>query len=253
MLDEERVSTELGERVLVRLGATDEKKLAPEEARKVNGLIDADFQQHAGMPEWFRRATPATPATKLFRLVAALVAPALAVVSLWQGWPLPVTLFLVATTILFLRGLSGGVKEKSHSLGAQGTAYRQQAVGFRTYLRTAESRQLDFEADEDVYRRYLPWAVLFGETKRWTKVCTRLAAAGRIGEPDVSFVAGASSTRDVERRLKRVSSEFRRPSARRGTTSSRRKPPRRTSSGGRSGLSSRGGGSGSGGSRARSW
>lgn len=91
-------------------------------------------------------------------------------------------------------------------LAADGTALRDQIRGFRTYIATAEANQLNFEADQDIFRRYLPWAVLFGLTERWTKVCQQLAAAGSIPELDTSFLAGSGSASDLSRGMSSITS-----------------------------------------------
>jgi len=60
---------------------------------------------------------------------------------------------------------------------AKGSAMLAQARGFREYIRTAEAEQLRFEERADVFSRYLPFAVVFGEADRWVKVFGPLAAA----------------------------------------------------------------------------
>jgi hypothetical protein len=60
---------------------------------------------------------------------------------------------------------------------AAGTAVLAQARGFREYIRTAEAEQLRFEEGQDIFSRYLPYAVVFGETDRWVRVFGSLAAA----------------------------------------------------------------------------
>ena len=60
---------------------------------------------------------------------------------------------------------------------ARGSAVLAQARGFREYIRTAEAEQLRFEEGQDVFSRYLPFAVVFGEAKRWVRVFGPLAAA----------------------------------------------------------------------------
>lgn len=59
-------------------------------------------------------------------------------------------------------------------------ALLDQIIGFRTYLATAEAHQLPFEAGQDIYSRYLPSAVLFGITDKWTDTCQQLVAQGAI-------------------------------------------------------------------------
>lgn len=76
-----------------------------------------------------------------------------------------------------------------------------QVEGFHTYLATAEAEQLADEADHDIFQRYLPWAVLFDLTERWTRVCQDLASQGRIATPDFAFVAGAASVSEFTRSM----------------------------------------------------
>ena len=67
---------------------------------------------------------------------------------------------------------------------ADGTAVLAQTLGFRQYLATAEAEQLKFEEGEDLFSRYLPFAIVFGLTERWAAVFARLAAQGRaVTEP----------------------------------------------------------------------
>jgi hypothetical protein len=61
---------------------------------------------------------------------------------------------------------------------AKGTALLAQAKGFRLYLEKAEANQLRFEEGEDIFSRYLPFAIVFGVAERWAKVFATLAASG---------------------------------------------------------------------------
>ncbi|GAA1600021.1 MULTISPECIES: DUF2207 domain-containing protein [Kribbella] len=72
-----------------------------------------------------------------------------------------------------------------------GRAVTDQVVGFQTYLATAEAQQLRFEEGEDIFSKYLPWAIAFGLADRWQKVCEQLVAAGRI-PPDPYWYSGPS-------------------------------------------------------------
>lgn len=68
---------------------------------------------------------------------------------------------------------------------AAGSAVLAQAEGFRMYLATAEANQLRFEEGEDLFSRYLPYAVAFGLTERWANLFAQLAAQGRaLAEPN---------------------------------------------------------------------
>jgi uncharacterized membrane protein YgcG len=61
-----------------------------------------------------------------------------------------------------------------------GRALTDQVIGFRTYLATAEADQLRFEEGEDIFSKYLPWAIVFDLADRWQRICAQLVAAGRI-------------------------------------------------------------------------
>lgn len=73
-------------------------------------------------------------------------------------------------TVGAARWLTSG-RFRRGSRTALGRAMTDQVQGFRDYLRSAEADQLRFEADEDLYSRYLPWAVGFGIADRWSSVC----------------------------------------------------------------------------------
>jgi uncharacterized membrane protein YgcG len=74
---------------------------------------------------------------------------------------------------------------------AAGTAVLAEAVGFQRYLETAEANQIRFEEGEDLFSRYLPYAIVFGVAERWANVFGELAAQGRA-VPEPSWYAGSS-------------------------------------------------------------
>jgi hypothetical protein len=61
---------------------------------------------------------------------------------------------------------------------AVGHAVHVQALGFREYLKTAEADQIRFEEGVDIFSRYLPYAMIWGEAKRWTTLFAQLAERG---------------------------------------------------------------------------
>ena len=63
---------------------------------------------------------------------------------------------------------------------AKGSAVLAQARGFKLYLSTAEANQIRFEEGQDIFSRYLPYAIVFGEAERWAKIFAQLQAEGRI-------------------------------------------------------------------------
>ncbi|WP_369796726.1 DUF2207 domain-containing protein [Cellulomonas sp. URHE0023] len=73
---------------------------------------------------------------------------------------------------------------------ADGTAALAQSMGFRRYLATAEANQLKFEEGEDIFSRYLPYAIVFGLADRWARVFSELAAQGRAVAQPGWYVGG---------------------------------------------------------------
>lgn len=220
--------------------ATQQGPLPDKNARGMGEAMEAAAKRTLNSTGWFKQGS-ARPNLGLFLYLLpwALWIGGLAVVIIFGDtigpYALPILLGLalaVSVAWLFTRGANDGPV-----LTAEGTAMLDQIEGFRTYIATAEAERLDVEAEQDIFSRYLPWAVLFGLTERWVQVCRRLAAAGRIAPVDTSFWEG---NRSFDSGISRFGSDVSTKSA---------NPSR---SGSRSSRGSRGGG-GSGGSRSRSW
>jgi uncharacterized protein (TIGR04222 family) len=87
--------------------------------------------------------------------------------------------FLVPSAAVFLGGVVVLLMAKRMpARTAAGTAVLTQAQGFRRYLETAEAEQLRFEEGQDLFSRYLPYAIVFGVAERWAKVFDDLAKSG---------------------------------------------------------------------------
>jgi len=71
-----------------------------------------------------------------------------------------------------------------------GRAVTDQVEGFREYLATAEADQIRFEEGEDIFSRYLPWAISFDLADRWARICQDLVAAGRLPEVHPTWYVG---------------------------------------------------------------
>lgn len=97
---------------------------------------------------------------------------------------IPITLSGLVTALVVRARMARGQRS------AVGRAWTDQIEGFRTYIATAEADQLRFEEGEDIFSRYLPWAVLFGLADRWVKVCQQAIALGRLSVPDGSWYGG---------------------------------------------------------------
>jgi uncharacterized membrane protein YgcG len=67
---------------------------------------------------------------------------------------------------------------------AAGSAVLMQARGFQRYLETAEASQIRFEEGQDVFSRYLPYAIIFGVGERWAAIFDELARqGGAVSQP----------------------------------------------------------------------
>jgi len=111
--------------------------------------------------------------------MAVEVVPGLALVGL--------AVLLVGVLVIVL---SGAAPART----ADGTAVLAQALGFRRYLATAEANQLRFEEGEDIFSRYLPYAIVFGLADRWSRVFAELAAQGRALDAPGWYVGSYSPT-----------------------------------------------------------
>lgn len=60
---------------------------------------------------------------------------------------------------------------------ADGSAVLAQSEGFREYLETAEANQIRFEEAQDIFSRYLPYAIVFGVAEKWARTFDQVAAA----------------------------------------------------------------------------
>jgi len=60
---------------------------------------------------------------------------------------------------------------------AKGTALARRVAGFRRVIETAEAHLSRWAEQENVFTRYLPYAIVFGCTERWARAFEGLAAA----------------------------------------------------------------------------
>ncbi|MDQ6909324.1 MAG: DUF2207 domain-containing protein [Actinomycetota bacterium] len=59
---------------------------------------------------------------------------------------------------------------------AKGSATLSQVLGFRRYIETAEVDRMQFAEEENIWAKYLPYAIVFGATKKWAKAFAGLEA-----------------------------------------------------------------------------
>lgn len=108
-----------------------------------------------------------------------------------------IAVFLVGLATVFTTSVAA-------SRTPDGVAMLQQALGFKLYLSTAEAEQLRFEEGEDIFSRYLPYAIAWGCADRWAKVFQDLADQGvqlaqptwLVGAHPYLWASGSSSVLD---------------------------------------------------------
>ncbi len=135
---------------------------------------------------WFR-ANPATVRAAWYGIGAGIIALGALVgiaLALTVGWGL-VGLGIVVAGIVAIC-----VAHLMPARTAAGTAVLAQSLGFKLYLETAEANQIRFEEGEDIFSRYLPFAIAFDVAERWAKIFADLAAQGR-NVPEPSWYVGS--------------------------------------------------------------
>ncbi|MCC2315125.1 DUF2207 domain-containing protein [Cellulomonas xiejunii] len=158
---------------------SDEVRLSELKATFASSLakVQSMLYDHVTSVGWFRANPKSVRTTWIVvgillasaGLFGALVATAIQVVP---GLALVgIALLIVGVLVLVLSG-------SAPARTPDGTAVLAQALGFRRYLATAEADQIRFEEGQDVFSRYLPYAIVFGLADRWSRVFAELAAQG---------------------------------------------------------------------------
>ncbi len=184
---------------LVKLTAGDPKFL-PYERRLFDALFEGGKQEVLLSDLKFHFATELAVAQRA--LYADMVAQgwyrqspqrtrqasyALAIVALVVA--VGITGLLAAFTHLALLGLGLivgaivllAVAGKFPARTGRGSAALARVQGFRLYVATAETDQIAFQEREQIFSRYLPYAMVFGLVDRWAGVFKDLAAPGSSG------------------------------------------------------------------------
>jgi uncharacterized membrane protein YgcG len=185
--------------VLVRLDAATDDVLLPYEKALYDGLFESGPTVALSQLTKHFAARLAGVQTKLYEDVTAAgwfrgrpdkvrgrwsaAGIVLAIAGGWLTWILGQHLHWAvvgaAITVvgLFLHRMGRRMPART----AKGSAVLAQANGFRQYIHTAEAEQLRFEEGQDIFSRYLPYAIVFGEVDRWVRVFGALAVASPAG------------------------------------------------------------------------
>jgi uncharacterized membrane protein YgcG len=136
---------------------------------RVQKALYADVARH----RWFTAPPDRVRAAWAGRGIAATLAGAgLTALAAWRTHlgliPLP----------LVVGGLTlwAGAKRMPRRT-AKGTGLVRRVLGFRTYMDAAETHMARWAEQENVFSRYLPYAIVFGLTEKWAR------AFAHLGEP----------------------------------------------------------------------
>lgn len=150
--------------------------------------FETSVRRSAGGRRWFDELPKASRAGRGW-IVASVIGALLVLAALMPDlWPIA----LLGVPVLVIGLLVGlvGPRIRRGARTARGRAYLDQLEGFRKYLKTAEADQLRFEEGEDIFAKFLPWAIAFGVADRWAKVCATLMEQGRLPDTPRDWYTG---------------------------------------------------------------
>ena len=143
-------------------------------------LVQKELYADVTQRGWFRSNPQTVRALWLGAAIAlALAGVMLTVILVNVGkWAiLGIPLIIIGALVIFMA-------RYAPARTAAGTAVLAQTRGFELYLRTAEANQIKYEEGEDLFSKYLPYAIVFGVAERWAGIFAQLAAQGtRLAEP----------------------------------------------------------------------
>jgi hypothetical protein len=122
---------------------------------------------------WFPRS-PASTRTRWALL--GVLALGLAVGLTWAlTWFTTVGIVGVPLVLAALVLLVGSGKMPHRT--PEGSRKLAETLGFREFVRTAEAGRMQFAEEQNLFVRYLPYAVVFGATDKWARAFAHLGAA----------------------------------------------------------------------------
>ena len=127
--------------------------------------------------KWFLRR-PGTSRT-LWGLAGLGVAVAGVVLSLAIG--LALSRALIAAPIVVAGMALAGMSRAMARRTATGSEALRRVLGFRLYITTAETRRQEFNEQQGIFARYLPFAIVFGCVNKWAKAFEGLDDPARSG------------------------------------------------------------------------
>lgn len=76
----------------------------------------------------------------------------------------------------------------------KGSELQRQIQGFKLYINTAEKYRQRFNEKENIFEQFLPYAILFGLTKKWIETCKKIYGAKYFESYHPYWYAGSFAT-----------------------------------------------------------
>ena len=138
---------------------------------------------------WFSSAPDSTKTALTLGAVVAITASIITLgVGAVFGWGLLFVPLLLAAVVLF------AARWWLPARTATGSAMLSQTLGFKLYLETAEADQIAFEEAENIFSRYLPYAIAFGCVDHWVSVFAELVDRGAPMSMPLWYTGGGTSS-----------------------------------------------------------
>lgn len=146
----------------------------PGSLQPAHTAMQASVRNQVASRGWFRKVPSGTATGSLGFGAIGLIIFGIVGLGAWVLW-VAIPLLPIIITVVIIK-----IKLRRGQRTADGRAVCDQVEGFKTYLATAEADQLKFEEGEDIFSRYLPWAIAFDLADRWAKICGDLVQMGRL-------------------------------------------------------------------------
>ena len=127
--------------------------------------VEESLYADAMRQKWFRNRPDKVRSRWAIRGVLLLVIGVVLTfaLALWTHWGIVGIPVIVAGLVLAL------MATRMPARTAKGTAMLRRIRGFRRVIATAEQHMARWAEEENVFTRYLPYAIVFGLTKKWAK------------------------------------------------------------------------------------
>ena len=105
-----------------------------------------------------------------------------------------ITQFIVLSIVIVICAITYYIFTRYEArLSAQGRILRDDWLGFKMYLETAEKYRLERQLSPALFEKYLPYAMVFGVEKKWAKTFENMALPPPTWYGGGTYVSGSSS------------------------------------------------------------